>query len=427
VSSPAWKSSIKSTAERYLSHRSFDTSYKSELRICPVRLVLDWIVLVNTIPENPKTTHLALFVHQTTSMAAIQEKFEALSLDVPPPTRIDSPQGDAQQRCVPRYLFRVYTQYSDGSTTKDSVMSRDSVNRHRTATITTNVSECVTPKETARLIWGHLRWKHLESDNLMSWTSSLLFAIQYAFYRHAHSKDVSDFKDINIMVIDTTEYPEGTFTRDMDLINAYSTYSEDLEYFGQLRTNKSHDGEAFYFGEFLSQGALKISGRSKIVSAQSMIDAGLLKLHPSFGQSYENPKQEWAYKVLELRREYSSLSPTISRREIGLACDIGRLFGQDFRLPVAIQLAAICLGHLAVDHVALAFEDEEFDGKCQSFSISVGCTNCSLSLFADDELSACAAESSEMMQSSKLPELQRARLIADIVYASHCQSRLEGP
>jgi hypothetical protein len=360
-------------------------------------------------------------------MAAIQEKFEALSLDVPPPTRIDSPQGDAQQRCVPRYLFRVYTQYSDGSTTKDSVMSRDSVNRHRTATITTNVSECVTPKETARLIWGHLRWKHLESDNLMSWTSSLLFAIQYAFYRHAHSKDGSDFKDINIMVIDTTEYPEGTFTRDMDLINAYSTYSEDLEYFGQLRTNKSHDGEAFYFGEFLSQGALKISGRSKIVSAQSMIDAGLLKLHPSFGQSYENPKQEWAYKVLELRREYSSLSPTISRREIGLACDIGRLFGQDFRLPVAIQLAAICLGHLAVDHVALAFEDEEFDGKCQSFSISVGCTNCSLSLFADDELSACAAESSEMMQSSKLPELQRARLIADIVYASHCQSRLEGP
>jgi hypothetical protein len=306
-------------------------------------------------------------------------------------------------------------------------MSRDSINRHRTATITTNVSECVTPKETARLIWGHLTWQHLSRDNLMSWTNSLLFAIQYAFYRHAHSSDNSDFKDINIMVIDTAEYPEGTFTRDMDLINAYSTYSEDLEYFGQLRTNKSHDGEAFYFGEFLSQGALTISGRSKIVSAQSMIDAGLLELRFSFRQSYKNPKKELAKKVLELRRECSSPPRTISRREIRLACDIGRLFGEGFRLPVAIQLSAICLGHLEVERVALAFEWEEFDGMAQNFSIVDGCNNCSLSLFTDDELSGCAAESSEMMQSSKLPELQRARLIADIVYASHCQSRLEGP
>jgi hypothetical protein len=309
-------------------------------------------------------------------MAAIQEGLEALSLNVPPPTRIDSPQGDSQQGCVPRYLFRVYTQHSDGITTKDSVMSRDYVNRHHTATITTNVSECVAPKDTARFIWGHLRWKRLDSDNLMSWTNSLLFAIQYAFYRHAHPRDGSDFKDINIMVIDTAEYPEGTFIRDMDLINAYSTYSKDLEYFRQLRTEKSYHGEAFYFGEFLSQGALTISGRSKIVSAQSMIDARLLELRFLFGQSYENPKEEWAKRVLELREEYNSLSQTVSRRKIGLACDIGRLFGEGFRLPVAIQLAAICLGHLTVEPVAPAFEGEEFDGKCQNFSISVGCTIC---------------------------------------------------
>jgi hypothetical protein len=256
-------------------------------------------------------------------------------------------------------------------------MSRDYVNGHHTATITTNVSECVTPKETADLIWGHLMWQHLPRDNLMSWTNSLLFAIQYAFYRHAHSSDKSDFKDINMMVIDTAEFPEGTFIRDMDLINAYFTYSEDLEYFRKLRTEISHG--AFYFGEFLSQGALEISGRSKIVSAQSMIDARLLELRPSFGQSYTFPKEEWAYKVLELRREYtqySSPSQTVFQREIGLACDIGRLFGHDFRLPVAIQLAAICLSHLDVEPVAIAFKGEEFSGKCQNFSISDDCTIC---------------------------------------------------
>jgi hypothetical protein len=265
-------------------------------------------------------------------------------------------------------------------------MSRDYVEgHHHTPTITPNVSESATTppplKETARLIRGHLKWQHLEKDNLMSWTSSLLFAIQYVFHKHAFSRGSLAFEDVNILVVDTAGFPADSFIRDMDLINAYCTYDAELENFRDLRTEKLRGSEEFYFGEFLSQGALAIGGsdgggrRSKIVSARSMIDARLLELRFAFQQSHDDPKEGWPRKVLELRADFITNPPsrTVSRRRIGLACETGRLFGREFRLPVAIQLAAICLGRLAVDTVALAFEGKGFDGKLHTYSYFYHC------------------------------------------------------
>jgi hypothetical protein len=367
-------------------------------------------------------------------------------LNGPLSTRTGFPPGDEQHGHVPCYLFRVYTEDSDGHTDGDWVMSRDHVEgNHHTPTITPNVLESATtpppPKETARLIRGRLKWQHLEKDNLMSWTSSLLFAIQYVFHKHAFSRGSLAFEDINILVVDTAGFPADSFIRDMDLINAYCTYDAELENFRNLRTEKLRGGEEFYFGEFLSQGALAIGGsdgggrRSKIVSARSMIDARLLELRFAFQQSHDDPKEGWPRKVLELRADFITNPPsrTVSRRRIGLACETGRLFGREFRLPVAIQLAAICPGRLAVNTVALAFEGKGFDGKPHTYiqlllSLSDRRTDHSLTvpLFTDDELSACAAESSEMMQSPKLPELERARLIADMIYASYCHNKVQG-
>jgi hypothetical protein len=294
-------------------------------------------------------------------MDVLQERFRCIELANTHSRlsdRVPSQQRGTTSRPIPRYLFRVFTRHSDGSTDKEWVKSRDFV--AGLATATNDVFESTTPEDTAKNIWGHLKWMGFENDNLMSWTSSLLVAIQYVFYRHADTRDRSDFRDISVLVVDTKGLPSGALIRDIDLINAFSIHNKDLASFERLRNT------SYYFGEYLSQGALDIRGRSEIVSAQDMFDAGLLKLRDEFRQSYMTSRWEWANKVLELRKAYMppmNVLRDLSPQEIQVACTVGRLFGRRFRLPVGLQLAAICSGCLKVGIVAPAFENEWFTGE----------------------------------------------------------------
>jgi hypothetical protein len=68
--------------------------------------------------------------------------------------------------------------------------------------------------------------------------------------------DSSAFEDISLCVVDTTLFPPGVFLRDLDLIRAFRAFDEQLDDFGNLRLIKR--GELLYFGEYISQGALKI-------------------------------------------------------------------------------------------------------------------------------------------------------------------------
>ena len=86
----------------------------------------------------------------------------------------------------------------------------------------------------------HLRWwgKPTDPDNLVSWTSSLLFAFQYIFYRHNHSRDRSSLDRIDLCIVDTATFPEGVFLPDMDLIYAYRSFDENLRDLEDLRRKK---------------------------------------------------------------------------------------------------------------------------------------------------------------------------------------------
>lgn len=78
----------------------------------------------------------------------------------------------------------------------------------------------------------------------------------------------------------------------MDLIRTYSLFDTSLRNLEGLRT-ETHVG-SYYFGEYLSQGALKIEDKCQIVSAQEIIDQGLFSLHPELG------KPGWANEVVLL-------------------------------------------------------------------------------------------------------------------------------
>ena len=83
-------------------------------------------------------------------------------------------------------------------------------------------------RDGAKMLAEHLTkslFQAAPDDNLMSWTSSLLFAIQYAIFR-ARTGGRS-YSDVWICAVDTTRFPTGQFASAMWLIENYRTAEID--------------------------------------------------------------------------------------------------------------------------------------------------------------------------------------------------------
>lgn len=225
-------------------------------------------------------------------------------------------------------------------------------------------------REVADMLNRHLRWWKGDKDNLVSWTSSLLFALVYIFHLHANMMDGSAFEDISLCVVDTALFPSGVFLQDLDLIRAFRTFDEQLDNFANLRLVKR--GGVFYFGEYLSQGALKIEGKCQIVSAQAMIDQGLYDLQPKFREFAAWPKARpppWANPVLELREEFYQ-GPgdawEVSPEEHMAAMKIADLFGGHWALPVAANAFALRPRRSWDKRILVTFRAPRFTGLFSS-------------------------------------------------------------
>jgi hypothetical protein len=205
------------------------------------------------------------------------------------------------------------------------------------------------------LLHDHLIWKCDERCNLMSWTTSLLFALQYGLYHYQTDKDYPEFGDIFLLMVDTRDFPERTFIKDLEAVSALNTHEGYLDEFLALR-NK------YYFGEYLSQGALDIQGRCVQVSFQTLIDFGLFKLFPPLAV-----EAEWirlATRVRELRQPFyrqGILAATAD--EVQTAIQLARHgFGGRWTFPVAAMLLAL-KPRANNDRVILEGFNAEFTGK----------------------------------------------------------------
>jgi hypothetical protein len=277
----------------------------------------------------------------------ISESLQSLSLN--PEWLLFCPTGDndwlrKKFDDVPRYLFRVYTPISRGTTDRFWTKSMDA--RHRSANHRLDIFGRDN-EQVASMLNKHLRWMEGPADNLVSWTSSLLFAITYIFSLHANSRDGSTFDDIFLCIVDTACFPKGVFLRDMDLVDAYHSFNAELRSFKRLRSkkHKTYSG-FFYFGEYLSQGALKIEDKCQIVSAQAIIGEGLYDLRPEFKEFAEwkmREKPPWAETTIRLREEFyhEGKEQAISMEEHEAAINITGLFGRRWRLPIAANLIAL--------------------------------------------------------------------------------------
>ncbi|KAH8912076.1 hypothetical protein BR93DRAFT_963280 [Coniochaeta sp. PMI_546] len=240
---------------------------------------------------------------------------------------------------IPRYLFRTYAPRSNGST-DETVVEAPAASRP-----IGNVDLLQLPRDrAASTLWNHLNWKTRNGnwsrdhdDNLMSWTSSLFFAIQHGLRRHHTDFDNPKLSNIRICVVDTRKFPRGTFVKDLDLMEAYV----DFEDVGSLLSLRLSAG-GWYFGEYLSQGRLDIQGRSGHTSLCLLLDMGLYDLEPRF----QEEQDRLAARIVELRAPFAAM-PLITcpaaklqvRKAIAAA---QASFGDEYALPFALMLLSLC-------------------------------------------------------------------------------------
>jgi hypothetical protein len=234
----------------------------------------------------------------------------------------------------PRYLFRVHAPYSAGESSAIAVRSPAALYGYPQQTEDLFAMGAF---EAADSLKDHLNWKCDDSCNLMSWTTSLLFALQYGLRRHQKDDDCPAFEDIFLLMIDTRDFPEWTFIKDLEAVNALNTHEmQEIRHWDDYLALRS----TYYFGEYLSQGALDIRGQCVEVSFQTLINLGLFELFPPL--AVEAKWEKWARRVIELRQPFYTrevLSSTAD--EVRTAIRIARDgFGGRWTFPIAAMLLA---------------------------------------------------------------------------------------
>lgn len=81
-----------------------------------------------------------------------------------------------------------------------------------------------------------------------------------------------DLSEIHLCIVDVLQAPAYFFIRDLDMINAFASYSTGDNDLLQLNERRHTQ----YFGEYLSQGSLNLRNIPfKFLSAKQLLDSGL--------------------------------------------------------------------------------------------------------------------------------------------------------
>ncbi|KAF5590814.1 uncharacterized protein FSUBG_10678 [Fusarium subglutinans] len=270
---------------------------------------------------------------------------------------------------TPTYLFRLHVPKSVGSTDAthvDSPAYPDDMNKtHERGSACGQDLLQLPPAEAATRLNAHLRWKcqKLEDSpcNLMSWSSSLLFLLHYGFHRQTTERGPKPkLSEISLIMIDTRDFPKQTFLRDLDALDYYHGYNEDLEV-----VKKRWREKRYYFGEYLTQGHLAIIGRCVQMTMQQLVDGGLLTVICPALNKPSNNWADWAIPVCELRVGIRE-SHVVDQKQIRSAIFMARgCVGHRFLVPFALMLLG--LRSRQSDNAAIAnafhslFTDEELD------------------------------------------------------------------
>lgn len=328
-------------------------------------------------------------------MASAQEIRFGAALPFKP--SLDQPLLNKSLDHIPRYLFRLYSPNSNGNTTEDVVDSPAVIKGRWIG----NIDLLMLPRALAAdMLLKHTDWsRDPYDDNLMSWTSSLFFALQHGLRRHP-TYDGSDYSDLRICIVDTRMFPRGTFIKDLNLLKVFAD-EDSIRSFLRLRHS------SYYFGEYFSQGHLNISQRSAHVSLQTLMSLGLYDVEPRF----RDKQKLLAKRVVELRGPFKqSLTCPATKGLTRKAIAMGQSFGDEFALPVALMLLSLC-PRPRNDCAILDGFGATFTGRSPSYSFSMPTRRLHL---VDEEISSLSWNTLQI-DGERLPEVQQfANLLRDL-------------
>ncbi|KAI6356937.1 hypothetical protein MCOR31_010496, partial [Pyricularia oryzae] len=116
-----------------------------------------------------------------------------------------------------------------------------------------------------------------------------------------------------------------------DAISYKDGYQQSLETLWDMRQM------GYYFGEFLSQGAFCIEGKSSVVCAVELARRGIFELHPEF---LKDPIQ-WAKWVTRQRQQWNREYAKFHSSQGKQLSDLLALVSRDFQLPMAVNLLSL--------------------------------------------------------------------------------------
>ena len=281
---------------------------------------------------------------------------------------------------IPRYLYRVYAKDNNGDNSPDKIVSAAVAHGGRSKLMEIPNAEVKAMLET------HFQWKNtLPRDEFISWTSSLLYALQYAVRKTIY-RSLED--DIMICVLDTHRLQdlEGVeVVKEEEAKPHYSASRNDYQAPGQPTIIINNNGPQikteyvaplacglhrftsacdliglygipatdklryeYHTTEYLAHGVLHIGHNeaSSTVSLASLRRKGLFELIPELDDKYS---KRWLYlRVDSLRKAMVSRVSTTSLPEVVLATRISSLFssgdrGERTKLVVVMMMALLGL------------------------------------------------------------------------------------
>ncbi|KAL3456234.1 hypothetical protein BJX64DRAFT_294283 [Aspergillus heterothallicus] len=226
---------------------------------------------------------------------------------------------DFQLDQIPRYLFRTFDHKSFGRTDEDIVSStacegQKPLSKFDIFSLDKNLAMSIVDRHMNP--WAVKDYEKQPPDNFMSWTSSLLYAVQYTLYRRHHYGCSSE--QIQICVVDTTKFPRGQFIHAKRLLHAYYKLVKGIDMRHSISTRLLV--YIYQNGEYLSQGSFQHSHGSCVVSLANLEASGLYSLYPEFTAPGHQAK--WGVTTAYFRKLWMDRGAAATRRELDTALSL---------------------------------------------------------------------------------------------------------
>ena len=255
---------------------------------------------------------------------------------------------------VPRFLFRVHAPSSAGTIDTEHAKPPG-------GELEVDIFKW-RPRAAAHKVRKHLQGECGDyfQGNFVSWTSSLLWALMWGFYRSKIELTDGDLSSISLFVLDTRDFPAGTFVQDLEIIEVLYQYENYPRRFHSLNHLRNLRTTGYYFGEYLMQGNLRIQGKCVQTSLERMKSHGLFRLMNGLEDKslWWKPVQNMltlrkSFEPFELFEEAEGGKQSEARTAIVIA---ESCFGGPWTVPMALYLLALKPRANMYTTIANAFE-----------------------------------------------------------------------